>query len=52
MEYKDVKRTVLPDGFWTNPTYNVKTEKEIKSVAIDPTKRLADVNYNNNVYNK
>ena len=52
VEYKDVKRTVLPDGFWTNPTYNVKTAKEIKSVDIDPTKRLADVNYNNNVYNK
>ncbi len=52
VEYKDAKRTVLPDAFWTNPVYNVKTAKEIKSVVIDPTKRLADVNYNNNVYQK
>lgn len=49
-EYQGVKRTVLTDWFWTKPTYEVNVSKEIKTVTIDPTKRLADVDYKNNVY--
>ncbi len=52
VEYKGAKRTVLEDWFWTKPTYEVKASKEIKQVTIDPTKRLADVNYDNNVFSK
>ncbi|WP_288764102.1 M1 family metallopeptidase [uncultured Weeksella sp.] len=47
--YQSIKRTVLTDWFWTNPTYTIKTKKEIKKAEIDPTKRLADVNPNNNI---
>ena len=50
VEYKGVKRTVLEDGFWTKPVYEVKASKPVKSVVIDPTQRLADVDYTNNVY--
>lgn len=49
-EYQGVKRTVLEDGFWTKPTYQLKASKTIKKITIDPTKRLADVDYTNNVY--
>lgn len=52
VEYQGVKRTVLTDAFWTNPVYEVKTSKTVKTIVIDPTKRLADVDYKNNVYNK
>ena len=52
VEYKGVKRTVLTDAFWTNPVYEVKTSKAIKQITIDPTKRLADVDYTNNVFTK
>ena len=38
-------------AFWTNPVYEVKTSKAIKTIVIDPTQRLADVDYKNNVYN-
>lgn len=52
VEYKGVKRTVLTDAFWTNPVYEVKTSKAVKQITIDPTKRLADVDYTNNVFTK
>ena len=50
VEYQGVKRTVLTDAFWTNPVYEVKTSKAFKTIVIDPTQRLADVDYTNNVY--
>ena len=46
--YNGVKRTVLTDWFWTKPTYVVPVSKAVKSVEIDPTKRLADVNQEDN----
>ncbi|GGE92356.1 Peptidase family M1 [Chishuiella changwenlii] len=52
VEYKGAKRTILEDWFWTKPTYEVKTSKEVKKATIDPTKRLADVNDKNNVFKK
>lgn len=45
-------RTVHPAWNWTNPTYNVIFDKKIfdvKRVEIDPTKRMADVDLNDNV---
>lgn len=44
----DLERTVLPDWPWTHPTYSFKTEKEIKSVVIDPSGRMADIERDNN----
>lgn len=46
--YQGVKRTVLPDWFWTKPTYTVPVSKKVKSVKIDPTERLADINPEDN----
>jgi hypothetical protein len=48
--YKDVKRTVLEPWKWTSPTYTIPVKKDIKKVIIDPTKRLADIDYINNVF--
>ena len=45
--------TVLPDWNWTNPTYEFtlpSKARKIKSVQIDPTLRLADINLENNSY--
>ena len=41
--YTNVKRTVLEDWFWTNPTYAFKVGKKLAKVIIDPTQRLADI---------
>ncbi|MFA7615334.1 MAG: M1 family metallopeptidase [Weeksellaceae bacterium] len=50
--YKDAKRTVLNPWAWTAPEYSVKILKEVKSAVIDPTKRLADIDFSNNTYKK
>ncbi len=50
--YKETKRTVLKPWIWTNPDYSVKISKPVKRVIIDPTLRLADLNYSNNTYTK
>jgi Peptidase family M1 domain len=47
----DIERTVAPDWQWTNPTYELvipEKLKEIQSVQIDPSGRLADVDKSNN----
>ncbi|MFD2966905.1 M1 family metallopeptidase [Sphingobacterium bambusae] len=48
--YQGVKRTVLEDWFWTNPTYRIPLSKKAVKVVIDPTQRLADVESANNTY--
>ncbi len=48
-----INRTVLLDWPWTNPTYSVEIPKpisEVKAVAIDITRTMADVNPSNNNY--
>lgn len=50
--YQGVKRTVLEDWFWTNPYYTLSGSKEVKSVQIDPTQRLADVKQEDNRWEK
>ena len=50
----DVQRTVKPDWPWVNPTYTVEIPvqaSQIKSVEIDPSMRMADINRENNVFN-
>ncbi|MFN7115950.1 MAG: M1 family metallopeptidase [Saprospiraceae bacterium] len=47
-----IKYTVLPDWQWTNSTYDFvipRPRAEISNVEIDPSKRLADVNRENNI---
>ncbi len=49
----DVKRTTLDDWPWTNPTYKFEISKpasSIKTVSIDPSQRLADVDKSNNSF--
>ncbi len=47
----DTKRTVLEDWPWVNTTYTFEiptASSNIKTITIDPTERLADINKNNN----
>ena len=49
----DLPRTVLADWPWTFPTYRMTIPhpaSNIKSIVIDPSLRMADVDYANNVY--
>lgn len=50
LEYQGVKRTILQDWFWTKPTYSVSFQKAVKKITIDPTKRLADINPEDNMW--
>jgi len=50
--YEGVKRTVLEDAFWTNPTYNIPLSKTAAKIWIDPTQRLADVESSDNYYER
>jgi len=48
----DLKRTLLEDWPWVEPSYSFTIAmpiETIRSVSIDPTERLADVNTTNNV---
>ena len=47
--YKGIQRTVLTDWYWTKPTYSFKVTKEIAKAWIDPTQRLADIEYGDNM---
>ena len=48
--YPNTKFTQLKDWGWTKPEYTFNVDKEIKSVQIDPTNRLADVNKEDNTF--
>lgn len=50
--YKGVSRRVLKEWFWTQPDYEITFDKEVKSLEIDPTKRMADVDRKNNKWVK
>ena len=52
---KSLKRTILEPWDWAYPTFEIniaKAKSSIKSVTIDPTGLMADVNKLNNVYTK
>ena len=52
-EDKEVKYTILEDWPWVNQTYEFEIDRplsEIKEVEIDPSRRMADVDRNNNMY--
>ena len=50
--YPTLKRTVADDWAWAYPTYTLEIEngKTIKTMMIDATQRMADINPENNVY--
>jgi hypothetical protein len=52
VEDKTMKRTDLPEWPWVYPTYTVQVSRkvaDIKSIEIDPSQRLADINRKNNI---
>ncbi len=55
IEDAKIPRTLLPDWTWTFPTYSFSVPKNlttIKSIEIDASGRMADVNRANNVFSK
>ncbi|ARV07214.1 peptidase M1 [Polaribacter sp. SA4-10] len=48
--HKPTSAKVLTDWGWTNPTYTFKTSKEVKSVVIDKSGLMADINLENNTF--
>lgn len=52
-DYPNFKREILPDWGWTQKTYTFKINQplsELKALVIDASSRLADVNFEDNVY--
>ncbi|OIQ41391.1 MAG: peptidase M1 [Bacteroidetes bacterium MedPE-SWsnd-G1] len=45
---KPTQATVLSNWAWVHPTYTIKASKDIKSVEIDPSQLMADVDRTNN----
>jgi hypothetical protein len=50
--YPSLKRSVLKDWDWGHQTYEFTLNKPVKVLVIDPTETMADVNKENNIYNK
>jgi hypothetical protein len=51
----NIPRTVLPDHRWVDPVYEFEIPEKVKKVArveIDPSRRMADINLENNVWTK
>ncbi|WP_299246946.1 M1 family metallopeptidase [uncultured Aquimarina sp.] len=51
--FPKMKRTLLDDWAWTNPTYSLEISKPksaIKTISIDITKQMADIDTSNNSY--
>jgi hypothetical protein len=50
--FTDLKRTVLEDWAWAYPTYTfeIKNGKKVKNMMIDATRRMADINPENNLW--
>ncbi|QTD39158.1 M1 family metallopeptidase [Polaribacter batillariae] len=48
--HKPTTATVLDAWGWAMPTYSLTTSKTVKSVEIDKSKLMADINLENNVY--
>lgn len=50
--FPEMKRTVLPDWAWAYPTYSfsIDSSKEIKTIEIDKTRLIADIDRENNVW--
>ena len=49
---KPTNATKIADWTFAHPTYTFTTSKEVKSVQIDPSKLMADINQENNSFGK
>ncbi len=49
---KPTSSTVLKDWTWAHPTYTFEAKKQVKSVQIDKSLLMADINLDNNSYGK
>jgi hypothetical protein len=47
---KPTSATILEDWTWAHPTYTFETLKEVKSVVIDTSGLMADINLENNIF--
>ena len=47
---KPTKATVINDWPWVQPNYSFETSKTVKSVEIDASQRMADIDRTNNVF--
>ncbi len=50
--YKNVPRIELDEWFWTKPNYELQLDREVKTIEIDPSMRLADVDRSNNTWQR
>jgi hypothetical protein len=53
--YPALSRTVLPDWPWAYPTYDFTIDKpvgEVKAIVLDPSELMADINRENNIFQK
>ncbi|WP_456423022.1 M1 family metallopeptidase [Lutibacter sp.] len=50
--HKPTNNTILKDWAWAYPTYTFTTSKEIKTVEIDPSQLMADIDRSNNKFKK
>jgi len=48
--HKPTTATILKDWPWVQPYYTFKTEKTIKTLEIDPSKMMADIDRTNNTF--
>ncbi len=47
---KPTTATIINDWSWVQPTYTFTTSKEVQSIEIDNSKRMADIDRSNNVF--
>jgi aminopeptidase N len=47
---KNTDATLIKNWSWANPTYTFSASKEVKSVEIDPSQLMADIERENNVF--
>ena len=47
---KPTSASILEDWAWANPTYTFKTSKTVKTVIIDKSKLMADIDTTNNTF--
>jgi hypothetical protein len=47
---KPTEATILEDWAWVNPVYSFAAPKTVKSVTIDKSKLMADINADNNIF--
>ena len=47
--HKPTMATIIKDWPWVQPSYTLTTYKNVKSVEIDPSQRMADIDRSNNL---